>query len=102
MKFLFLLIFLTFLLGGPRALARWRQIAPAEREVLVRMILFTLMIAGGFLAALFIAPECPRALFVIPLALAGLVVTKFWKSALARIRRNAEERVDLERMKRVN
>jgi Kef-type K+ transport system membrane component KefB len=102
MKFVLLLLFLGLALGIPKAIVRWRRMASHERAVFVRMTLFTATVALLFAMMLALVPENPRALLVIPMILAAVAVVKIWKAALARMRRNAEDRVDLERMKRVH
>ncbi len=59
---------------------------------------------GGFLflLAFIILPNKARALMMLPALFIALSIAKSWRDSRARLRREQQERVDLERMKRVH
>ncbi len=59
---------------------------------------------GGllFLIAFIVLPGKARILMMIPALFFALTIARSWRSARDRLRREQQERVDLERMKRVH
>lgn len=72
------------------------------RTVAVRISAFAWFLGFLFLAALLLLPNKHRVLMLAPLLLGGAVIAKTWKSAQRRVRGQDRDKVDIERMKRVN
>jgi len=73
-----------------------------ERAFAIRISLFSWVV--GFLLALafLFLPNKQRVLMLLPVFFAAVTLAKFWRNSRDRLRREQEERLNLERMKRVN
>lgn len=82
----------------PAATARGQ----AERNVGIRFAALAWMIGIMLTAALIFLPMKSQVLMLGPIFLTAAGIGKVWQIARARARRDAQKRVDLERMKRLN
>ena len=73
-----------------------------ERFFAMRASIFSWFLVFLLLAAFVFLPNKARILLLLPVVLGGIAVARFFRDARARLRRENQERVDLERMKRVN
>lgn len=73
-----------------------------ERFFAIRASVFTWLIGIGLLTAFLAMPMPQRVLFLLPASMAVMGLARFWRSGRTRLRREQQERVDLDRMKRVN
>lgn len=73
-----------------------------ERAFTVRTSIFSWFVGFILLAALILLPLRALMLLLLPVAFGVLSITKFLHDARARLRREQQGRVDIERMKRVN
>lgn len=73
-----------------------------ERFFVIRASLFTWLIGIVLVSACLFLPSRARILFLLPAFVIAMSVVKFWQNGRARLRQESQERVDLERMKRVN
>ncbi len=74
-----------------------------ERFFAIRASALTWLVAIVLLGTfLFLPGTRQRVLFLIPAFMVVVTIAKLWQNARARFRRERQERVDLERMKRVN
>ncbi|MEI9895507.1 MAG: hypothetical protein WDN28_16850 [Chthoniobacter sp.] len=73
-----------------------------ERDFTMRASIFSWFAGFLVLAAFLILPLRVLALLLVPIVFGGISVVKFLRDARARLRRANEERVDIDRMKRVN
>jgi FlaA1/EpsC-like NDP-sugar epimerase len=79
-----------------------RSRSAQERFFAVRASAFTWLVGIGLVAAFIFLPNRQRILFLLPAFVVVVTVMKFWRNARERLRREQQERVDLDRMKRVN
>jgi len=101
--------FETYLLLGVILYGVWRtnrsvqrcQTAQ-ERFFAVRASVFVWFVGILLVVAFLFLPNKVRAVLLIPIFLGAVSLARFLHEARARLRRGTEERVDLERMKRVN
>ena len=73
-----------------------------ERFFTVRASIFFWFVGFLGLAALLVLPARALLLLLLPVAFGGLSVVKFFRDARSRVRQANEERVDIDRMKRIN
>ncbi len=73
-----------------------------ERYFTMRASIFSWFVGFLLLAALLLLPFRVLVLLLVPVVFGGLTVAKFLRDARARLRRGNQERVDIDRMKRVN
>ncbi len=73
-----------------------------ERAAALRVSVFAWMIGLGLIVAFLVLPNKHRILMLAPMFLGAVTVVKVWQSTRARIRREQQEMVDLDHMKRVN
>jgi len=73
-----------------------------ERYFTMRASIFSWFVGFVVLAALLLLPFRVLALLLVPMIFGGLTVAKFLRDARVRMRRENQERVDIDRMKRVN
>jgi hypothetical protein len=79
-----------------------RSQTPRERFFVMRVSIFGWFLVFLLLLAIVFLPGKALILLLLPVVLGGISVARFLRDARARLRRANEERVDLERMKRVN
>ncbi len=79
-----------------------RSQSPQERAVTIRLSAFAWLTAFLFIIALVFLPAKQQLLMLLPIFVFAVGFAKFWRDKRARIRREHDERVNLERMKRVN
>jgi hypothetical protein len=79
-----------------------RSKSQQERAIGFRLTMFTWIIGLLLLLALFIVPNKQRVLMFVPIFMTAVVIGRVWQKARLRARREREQAVDLERMKRVN
>jgi hypothetical protein len=101
--------FETYLLAGVIIFCIWstrrsvqRSQSKQERFFAWRTSIFSWFVAFLVLAAFVFLPAKALLLLLIPVAFGGLSLVKFLRDARARLRRENEERVDIDRMKRIN
>ena len=68
----------------------------------IRVSAFAWLMGFIFLIALIFLPNKQRVIMMLPAFIFAVAFAKFWRDKRARIRRENAERVNLERMKRVN
>ena len=73
-----------------------------ERFFAMRTSIFSWFVVFLLVAAFLFLPNRARILLLLPVVLGGIGVARFFRDARARLRRGNQERVDIERMKRVN
>jgi len=73
-----------------------------ERYFTMRASIFSWLVGFVVLAGVLFLPFRVLVLLLVPVAFGGLSVVKFLRDARERLRRENEERVDIDRMKRVN
>lgn len=79
-----------------------RSQSSAERFFAIRASAFTWLVGAALLAAFVFSPNRLRVLLLLPAFVVVLSIAKFWQKSRERLRRERQERVDFERMKRVN
>lgn len=79
-----------------------RSQSSAERFFAIRASAFTWLVGLALLAAFIFSPGRLRVLLLLPAVVVVVSVVKFWRNSRERLRRERQERVDFERMKRVN
>ncbi|MEP6672971.1 MAG: hypothetical protein ABJF10_27660 [Chthoniobacter sp.] len=101
--------FETYLLLGIVLFGVWktqrsvqRSQTAQERYFTMRASIFSWFVGFLVLAGLLFLPFRVVALLLVPVAFGGLTVAKYLRDARERLRRENEERVDIDRMKRVN
>jgi Na+/H+ antiporter NhaD/arsenite permease-like protein len=73
-----------------------------ERAFAIRFSLFSWVVGFLLLIAFLFLPNKQAVLMLLPVFFVAVTLTKFWRNSRDRLRREQQERVDLERMKRVN
>jgi hypothetical protein len=74
-----------------------------ERFFAIRVSAFTWLLGIVLLVAFIFLPNLgQRLVFLLPVFVIVVTLAKFWKNGRARLRRQQQERTDLEQMKRVN
>jgi len=96
-----LLAFILFCVWRTHRSVRRGQTAQ-ERFFAMRTSIFSWFVVLLLVAAFLFLPNKARILLLVPVVLGGVSVARFFRDARARLRRGNQERVDLERMKRVN
>jgi FlaA1/EpsC-like NDP-sugar epimerase len=79
-----------------------RSQSAEERFFAIRASAFTWLVGIALLATFVFSPNKARILLLLPAFVVVVALVKFWRNARARLRRESQERLDLERMKRVN
>lgn len=79
-----------------------RSQSAQERFFTIRAAAFTWLVGILMVSAFLLLPGRVRLLFLIPAFITVVSLVKFWRNARARLRQEQQERVDIERMKRVN
>ena len=104
MKFLPALIVLALLGYGLWGMQRTegRTGSAREKALAIRGIAALVVLGLIFVAALIFLPNRARALIILPAFFFAVTVAKAWRNSRERLRREEQQRVDLERMKRVN
>jgi hypothetical protein len=96
-----LLTVIIFFLWKTRRSVR-RSLTVQERYFAIRTSIFTWFVGFLLLMALLFLPNKARILLLIPVFLGSIAIARFFRDTRARLRREAEGRVDLDRMKRIN
>ena len=101
--------FETYLLLGVILFGVWktnrsvrRSQTAQERYFVVRSSVFMWFVGILLIAGLLFLPNKVRVLLLVPVFFGVVSLTKFLRDARARLRRQTQDRVDLERMKRAN
>ncbi len=104
-----LMKFETYLLLGALIFFIWKtrravqsSRTPQERYFALRSSIFTWFIGFLLMLALLFLPNKARVLLVIPIFFGWVGIARYLRDTRTRLRREAEGRVELERMKRVN
>jgi Na+/H+ antiporter NhaD/arsenite permease-like protein len=79
-----------------------RSQSEKERSFAIRLASFSWLVGFLLVIAFLFLPNKQRVLMLLPAFFAAVTLAKFWRNSRARLRREHQERVDLERMKRVN
>ena len=79
-----------------------RSVTAEERGMAIRVSAFAWLMGFIFLIALIFLPNKQRVIMMLPAFIFAVAFAKFWRDKRARMRRENAERVNLERMKRVN
>jgi FlaA1/EpsC-like NDP-sugar epimerase len=79
-----------------------RSQSAEERFFAIRASAFTWMVGLILLTAFLFLPMRQRVLFLLPVFMIVVSLAKFWSNSRIRLRREQQERVDLDRMKRAN
>ena len=79
-----------------------RSVTAEERGMAIRVSAFAWLVGFIFLIALIFLPNKQRVIMMLPAFIFAVAFAKFWRDKRARMRRENETRVNLERMKRVN
>ncbi len=103
MKFVTYLLLALLLFGVFRTHRSVRRSVTAEeRGMAIRVSAFAWLMGFIFVIALIFLPNKQRVIMMLPAFIFAVAFAKFWRDKRARLRRENEERVNLERMKRVN
>ena len=78
-----------------------RSQSATERFFAIRVSVFMWFVGLLLLSAFLFLPNKQRVLLLLPAFVIAVTLAKFWRDSRARLRREAQGRVDLERMKRV-
>jgi hypothetical protein len=73
-----------------------------ERFFTLRASIFSWFVGFVLLAAFLFLPMKARVLLLLPVFFGAISMAKFLRDARARLRRTDQERVDIDRMKRIN
>ena len=73
-----------------------------ERFFAIRASAFTWVVGIGLITAFIFLPGRARILILLPAFVIVMSLMKFWQNARLRLRREQEEKLNLDRMKRVN
>jgi hypothetical protein len=98
--YLLLAVIIVFIWKTRRSVQR--SLTVQERYFAIRTSIFTWFVGFLLLMALLFLPNKARILLVIPVFFGSIAIARFFRDTRARMRREAEGRVDLERMKRIN
>jgi uncharacterized membrane protein len=79
-----------------------RSQSPRERYFALRASIFSWFVGFLLVVALLFLPNKARVLLLIPIFLGGISMYRFFRDTRDRLRRQAQGRVDLDRMKRIN
>ena len=79
-----------------------RSVTAEERGMAIRVSAFAWLTGFLFLAAFIFLPNKQRVIMMIPAFIFAVSFAKFLRDKRARLRRETDERANLERMKRVN
>ena len=79
-----------------------RSVTAEERGMTIRVSAFAWLLGFVFLIALIFLPNKQRIIMMLPAFIFAVAFARFWRDKRARMRRESEERMNLERMKRVN
>ena len=79
-----------------------RSATEQERYFTMRASIFAWFVGFVVLAAVLILPMRAVALLLLPVVFGALSVAKFLRDARERLRQENQDRVDIDRMKRVN
>ena len=79
-----------------------RSVTPEERGMAIRVSAFAWLAGFLFLVAFLFLPNKQRIIMLLPGFIFAVAFARFWRDKRARLRRESEERVNLDRMKRVN
>jgi hypothetical protein len=79
-----------------------RSQSPEERFFAIRASALTWVVGLGLLTAFVFLPGRARILLLLPAFVIVVSLVKFWQNARARLQREREEKLNLDRMKRVN
>jgi hypothetical protein len=79
-----------------------RSKSAQEKAAAFRVSAFAWIAGATLVGAFLFLPNKHRVLMLAPMLLGAVTIAKVWQSTRARIRREQEEIVDLERMKRAN
>jgi Na+/H+ antiporter NhaD/arsenite permease-like protein len=79
-----------------------RSRSEKERAFAIRTAVFSWMVGFLFLFAFVFLPNKPRVLMLLPAFFVAVTLAKFWRNSRERLRREHQEQIDIERMKRVN
>ena len=103
MRIVTYLLLALLLFGVFRTHRSVRRIVTAEeRGMAIRVSAFAWLMGFIFLIALIFLPNKQRVIMMLPAFIFAVAFAKFWRDKRARMRRENAERVNLERMKRVN
>ena len=74
-----------------------------ERSFSIRVSAFAWVLGILLLAVLLFLPTAGmKVVFLLPVFAVAMTLARFWKNGRERLRREQQERMDLERMRRVN
>jgi hypothetical protein len=73
-----------------------------ERYFALRASIFMWFVGFLLLAAFLFLPNKARVLLLLPVVFGGLSLARFFRDTRARLRRETQDRVDVDRMKRIN
>ena len=79
-----------------------RSVTAEERGMAIRVSAFAWLTGFLVLAAFIFLPNKQRVIMLIPAFIFAVSFARFWRDKRARLRRETDERANLERMKRVN
>ena len=79
-----------------------RSVTAEERGMAVRVSAFAWLVGFVFLIAFIFLPNKQRIIMMLPAFIFAVAFARFWRDKRARMRRESEDRMNLERMKRVN
>jgi len=102
MKFVLCIVLIGIIFGTMRTQRQLRQSRnEQERAFIIRTVSAGVLFTIVFIALLLFIPNKARVLLLLPAFVVGMSLVKAWHHARMRLRRQASDRVDFERMKRV-
>jgi surface polysaccharide O-acyltransferase-like enzyme len=102
MKYVLCLFLIAVIFGTLRTQRQLRQSRnEQERAFVIRTVAAVIVFAIVFTALILFLPNKARVLLLLPAFVVGMSLLKAWHQTRMRLRREAADRIDFERMKRV-
>lgn len=79
-----------------------RSQSAEEKFFAIRFSAFTWLVGFGLVLGFIFLPGRQRIIFLLPAFVIVMTLAKFWQNARLRLKREREDKLHLERMKRVN
>lgn len=103
MKFAIYLLLILLIYGVfSTHLSVRRSRSEKERSFVIRTAAFSWLVGFFFLFAFVFLPNKQRVLIMLPAFFVAVTLARFWRNSRQRLRREQQEQIDIERMKRAN
>ena len=101
MKFVLCIVLIAIIFGALRTQRQLRQSRnEQERAFVIRTVAAIVLFTIVFTALLLVLPNKARVLALLPAFVVGVSLAKGWHQTRMRLRREAANRIDFDRMKR--